>query len=634
MGGVVKAVEGVVGGAVEAVGDAVDDVGDFVVDDIVKPVAKAVDNTLEAAQKDPIGTIAMVTTAIYAPYLLPAVSATNTLAKGGDLDDAVESAAKTFALQQAGAYVGGEAGAYATEAGATAEQAAIARGVASGATKSGLVGGDVGQGAIMGGLNAGTSLTAKEISDQNFEDWSQQQAAQYDDNMSWPTEQDVLASDPSIEMNFPLTTPTDATGPGYYDEMTGEYIESEYGQYPAPLDNTSGTASMDGYNYDPETKTWTTPDGQTYNMDYLESSGEAKSGSDLLEPSNGNWSEEGYQADLSKNQIEKGLNFVKNAVVAPMFEPDKTPQQQKLQQQRATQYGMQGIDPGIQWLSTEEQMLRNKMRNEDGTPVPDQEKVLASLSPELRDEFASRGIGTNILKSQTPAIKGMGFADTFAAGGTTASSKFCSTWGTMGEYAPKFYPVSGTGMLSGGGGKRQPPALAQLKHMYSGISQQGNMGGMAKGGLPSKYQEAAPEGHNPEFITGLTGYYACGGGTGQSDDITAMLHDGDYVMDAEAVSALGDGSSKAGRQILEGFRKKVPHKDDAGGKPVPAKIADGEYVFPAGFVTALGGGDNKAGAKILDGLREKLRAHKRSAPDSKIPPKAKSPLDYIKGSKG
>jgi hypothetical protein len=51
-------------------------------------------------------------------------------------------------------------------------------------------------------------------------------------------------------------------------------------------------------------------------------------------------------------------------------------------------------------------------------------------------------------------------------------------------------------------------------------------------------------------------------------------------------------------------------------------------------VTALGGGDNKAGAKILDGLREKLRAHKRSAPTSKIPPKAKSPLDYIKGAKG
>ena len=171
--------------------------------------------------------------------------------------------------------------------------------------------------------------------------------------------------------------------------------------------------------------------------------------------------------------------------------------------------------------------------------------------------------------------------------------------------------------------------LKPLKHIYSGI------GGMATGGLPQKYAQAAPKGHNPEFITGLTGYYACGGGTGQSDDIPAMLHDGDYVMDAETVSALGDGSSKAGREVLDGFRTQIPHHAEGGtANPVPAKIADGEYVFPAAFVTALGSGDNKKGAEILDGLRTRLRAHKRGAPLDKIPPKAKDPMDYIKkGSK-
>jgi hypothetical protein len=67
---------------------------------------------------------------------------------------------------------------------------------------------------------------------------------------------------------------------------------------------------------------------------------------------------------------------------------------------------------------------------------------------------------------------------------------------------------------------------------------------------------------------------------------------------------------------------------------VPAKIADGEYVFPAAFVTAIGGGSNKVGSQRLDEMREKIRAHKRSAPTSKIPPKAKSPLDYLKMAKG
>lgn len=157
---------------------------------------------------------------------------------------------------------------------------------------------------------------------------------------------------------------------------------------------------------------------------------------------------------------------------------------------------------------------------------------------------------------------------------------------------------------------------------------------MAQGGLPHKYVEAAPEGHKPEFITGLTGYYAQGGGTGQSDDIPAMLHDGDFVMDADTVASLGDGSSKAGAEVLEKMRKQVPHHDGAGGSPVPAKIADGEYVFPASFVTAIGGGSNKVGAERLNEMREKIRAHKRSAPTTKIPPKAKSPLDYLKMAKG
>ena len=153
-----------------------------------------------------------------------------------------------------------------------------------------------------------------------------------------------------------------------------------------------------------------------------------------------------------------------------------------------------------------------------------------------------------------------------------------------------------------------------------------------KGGL-SHYAAAAPKGHHPEFITGITGYYACGKGTGQSDDIPAMLHDGDYIVDSELVSALGDGSSKAGRKLLDSFREKIPHEVSGDlGKPVPAKIADGEYAFPASFVTALGNGDNKKGSEILDGLREKVRSHKRSAPINKIPPKSKDIGTYLKES--
>ena len=48
-----------------------------------------------------------------------------------------------------------------------------------------------------------------------------------------------------------------------------------------------------------------------------------------------------------------------------------------------------------------------------------------------------------------------------------------------------------------------------------------------------------------------------GPGTGRSDDIPAVLSDGEYVIDAETVALLGDGSSKAGAKKLDEMRIKV-----------------------------------------------------------------------------
>lgn len=63
---------------------------------------------------------------------------------------------------------------------------------------------------------------------------------------------------------------------------------------------------------------------------------------------------------------------------------------------------------------------------------------------------------------------------------------------------------------------------------------------------------------------------------------------------------------------------------------IPAMLADGEYVFDAETVAQLGNGSSKAGSDMLDKFREEIRAHKRSAPVNKIPPASKSPLQYLK----
>lgn len=115
---------------------------------------------------------------------------------------------------------------------------------------------------------------------------------------------------------------------------------------------------------------------------------------------------------------------------------------------------------------------------------------------------------------------------------------------------------------------------------------------LADGGRPLNTNIQMPQGQplnsNVPMLSGRKDYrhgsYVEGAGDGQSDDIPAMLADGEYVMDAEIVSALGNGS-------------------------------------------------NKAGAKVLDKMRENIRKHKRSGSLDSIPPKAKSPLSYMKGAK-
>jgi hypothetical protein len=105
MGSVASFVGDVVGGAVDIVGDVVEGVGDVgqdiidVAADTVETVGDTVGNVVQGALDDPIGTAAMIGTAIYAPQLLPVVSAGNVIANGGDIEDALISAGAVYAGQ-------------------------------------------------------------------------------------------------------------------------------------------------------------------------------------------------------------------------------------------------------------------------------------------------------------------------------------------------------------------------------------------------------------------------------------------------------------------------------------------------------------------------------------------------------
>lgn len=65
---------------------------------------------------------------------------------------------------------------------------------------------------------------------------------------------------------------------------------------------------------------------------------------------------------------------------------------------------------------------------------------------------------------------------------------------------------------------------------------------------------------------------------------------------------------------------------------IEARLSDGEYVMDAETVALLGDGSTQAGARRLDEMRKKIRQQKgRALARGKFSPNAKSPLNYIKG---
>jgi hypothetical protein len=111
-------------------------------------------------------------------------------------------------------------------------------------------------------------------------------------------------------------------------------------------------------------------------------------------------------------------------------------------------------------------------------------------------------------------------------------------------------------------------------------------------------------------------------------------------LDPELVNVLRMRGYASGGELVAGPENRLYAKHDergfAVGGPgtgqsddIPTMLSDGEYVIDADTVAALGDGSSKAGAQALDKMRMAIRKHKRSAPADKIPPKAKSPLEYL-----
>lgn len=122
-----------------------------------------------------------------------------------------------------------------------------------------------------------------------------------------------------------------------------------------------------------------------------------------------------------------------------------------------------------------------------------------------------------------------------------------------------------------------------------------------------------------------------GRGKGQQDNIPKNIKENSYIIDASTVSDIGDGSSEAGINELNGFFSQLPstpQREKKGGF-VKALLSPDEYEVSPEQVTALGRGSNQKGAKILENLVKQVREQKRTT-GNKLPPKSKPIGGYLK----
>lgn len=193
----------------------------------------------------------------------------------------------------------------------------------------------------------------------------------------------------------------------------------------------------------------------------------------------------------------------------------------------------------------------------------DQYGGIKNLTPGLTErlDYTLSGIPTD---TNEDTVNPMMDVNKLATGGTTTNA--------YDPYSTK--DVSGSGIS---GSLTPGLSKAQIQYILSGLPGSNiSVQGHAEGG--------EIEGHNPQFFSE--------GGLGSIEN--------------RYVQGEGDGTSDS----------------------VPAMLANGEFVIPADVVSKIGNGSNEAGAGVLDQFLVEIRKHAHSNGD-KLPPESKGPLGYL-----
>jgi hypothetical protein len=556
MSAVASVVESVVGGAVdvvESVGNAVEDVGNAIIEEVVEPVVDTVDKTIQAAIEDPVGTavkVAAISTGN--PAIIAAANAAVAVANGASLEDAALAAGKGYAAGVIGAEVSSSLSPELAQSGdLTASQAASVAKVAGQVAGTTAVGGDPLQALINGGLNAGVSAAASEVP--GFEDMTKTQQ----NAVTRAIASSMQGRDPSQALiNAAIGAGVDAaknfdfeTAPS--SELVDQVVPDEKLTTDSSVVNTYQPTEQDTNDFlnsigiDPSSLS-TLPASDEDPLAFLNETTQATSLPETNPQEKTNTSEATTEED-DIPEIE---------VVADRLPKEEDPTYIDLEEPPE-----EGTTPDP--IQKEKESTTTKPDTSIGDMVT---QFLNTITPQKVAGLAGLAAGA------AGAASLLGSGSSGGQSGSQTTDQATAPTGQTVNWNPQTGTVDDQGVAYG---------LAQLDPRFTVTGAQGGIVSLASGGMTQSSLGGYAAGGNPRLLKGP--------GDGMSDNIPATisgrqparLADGEFVVPADVVSHLGNGSTDAGANVLYQMMERVRKARTGNSK-------QGKQINPKRFIPSKG----------------------------------------------
>ena len=539
---VVDFVGDVVGTVADVTFGAVEDVLDFAVEQIIEPVAEVVGDTLEKAIEDPIGTLAMAASIAFPP-MAPLIMGANTIIQGGSLEDALLSAGTAYLGGQIAQGVAGAANTAAIDAGLEAATAKTLGNIAGNVASTTVRGGDPLAALISGGIGAGVGELTSQI--EGFSELP-------------PAAQSAIRATMAAELQG--RDPTNAL----MNIALNAGISEAQNYTPAP---TTGNGSVDFSDYPVQ--------------DF------------------GEGNVEQYLSEYQQNM----LDIAENGGYTSQWVPDEQGNRTLTSDDGSTIT----VDP-----------FGDVVRTTQATDTPYVAPPTGGL-PTINISTGTTGTG--------------GAVSTAPTSGLAAAPQSTQQPTTIAASSPLTAGVFSSKVLNN---KFEDP-LAAFQRLQQGDQSQAMQSqnlDQAPKEMPTPFYTYGREQSIDDIFGNLTGYasFAKGGLA------TPLMAGGGATGTRHGKYAAGGLSTPmvaAGGKMRVDFRggDAVTGDGDGQSDDIPAMLADGEFVFPADVVAAIGNGSTKAGSDKLYDMMHGSRSHVRSAKPKDLPPEIKSPLAFLKFNK-